>query len=130
MRAYQERRAISPYGPRVSVASGSRSKITGKAAEIQKRYEGISGIDLGDKIVAAVNELEAHRVATVSHPLYPNVLDSLPCMVGAFSTGNYPSAFPTTCLLKGSVGTVPGEDHEGVKRSLARKVAEAAAIDG
>jgi acetylornithine deacetylase len=104
-------------------------EITGKPAGIQKRYEGISGIDLGNKIVKAVNDLEATRVATVKHPLYPNALDSLPCMVGSFSAGNYPSAFPTNCLLKGSIGTVPGEDHEGVKKSLVDQVAKAAAED-
>ena len=104
-------------------------EINGKPAGIQKRYEGISGIDLGNKIVKAVNDLEARRVATVKHPLYPNALDSLPCMVGSFSAGNYPSAFPTNCLLKGSIGTVPGEDHEGVKQSLVDEIARAAADD-
>jgi acetylornithine deacetylase len=103
--------------------------IAGKPAGIQKRYEGVSGIDLGHKIVQAVQELEDRRVATVSHPLYPNALDSLPCMIGAFAAGNYPSAFPDSCLLKGSIGTVPGEDHEGVKQSLVDQVARAAAAD-
>ena len=45
-------------------------------------------------------------------------------MIGSFSAGNYPSAFPANCLLKGSMGTVPGEDHEGVKRSLVEQEAE------
>jgi acetylornithine deacetylase len=104
-------------------------EINGKPVGIQRRYEGISGIDLGNKIARAVAELEATRVATVSHPLYPNALDSLPCMIGSFSAGNYPSAFPASCLLKGSIGTVPGEDHEGVKRSLVEQIARAAAQD-
>jgi acetylornithine deacetylase len=103
--------------------------IAGKPAGIQKRYQGVSGIDLGNQIVKAVQELEARRVATVSHPLYPNALDSLPCMIGVFSAGNYPSAFPDSCLLKGSIGTVPGEDHQGVKQSLVDQVARAAASD-
>jgi acetylornithine deacetylase len=104
-------------------------EIHGKPVGIQKRYEGISGIDLGNKIVKAVADLEAKRVATVTHPLYPSAIDSLPCMVGSFQAGNYPSAFPANCLLKGSIGTVPGEDHEGVKRSLIEQVARAAAED-
>jgi acetylornithine deacetylase len=104
-------------------------EIHGKPAGIQKRYEGISGIELGYKIVKAVADLEAKRVATVTHPLYPNALDTLPCIIGSFSAGNYPSAFPANCLLKGSMGTVPGEDHEGVKRSLVDQIARAAAED-
>src|SRR6266436_6208195 len=85
-------------------------EIHGKPAGIQKRYEGISGIELGNKIVKAVADLEAKRVATVTHPLYPNAL-------------------PVNCLLKGSIGTVPGEDHEGVKQSLVEQVARASAED-
>ncbi len=103
--------------------------IIGKAAGIQKRYQGVSGITLGNQITQVVQELENTRVATVSHPLYPNALDSLPCIIGSFSSGNYPSAFPDTCLLKGSIGTLPGEDHEGVKQSLVDKIANAAAKD-
>jgi acetylornithine deacetylase len=104
-------------------------EIHGKPAGIQKRYEGISGIELGNKIVKAVADLEAKRVATITHPLYPNALDTLPCIIGSFSAGNYPSAFPANCLLKGSIGTVPGEDHEGVKQSLVDQIARAAAGD-
>src|ERR1700751_693487 len=104
-------------------------EIHGKPAGIQKRYEGHSGIDPGNKITKAVADLEAKRVATVTHPLYPNALDTLPCIIGSFSAGNYPRAFPVNRLLKGSIGTVPGEDHEGVKRSLVVQVARAAAQD-
>ena len=104
-------------------------EIHGKPAGIQKRYEGISGIELGNKITKAVADLEAKRVATVKHPLYPDALSSLPCIIGSFQAGNYPSAFPSSCLLKGSIGTVPGEDHEGVKQSLVDQIAKAAAAD-
>jgi len=104
-------------------------EIHGKPAGIQQRYLGVSGIDLGNTITKAVAELEATRIATVTHPLYPSAIDSLPCIVGSFQAGGYPSAFPANCLLKGSIGTVPGEDHEGVKRSLVDKVAKAAASD-
>jgi acetylornithine deacetylase len=104
-------------------------EIHGKPAGIQQRYEGVSGIELGYKITKAVEALEAKRVATVKHPLYPSAIDSLPCIIGSFQAGNYPSAFPANCLLKGSIGTVPGEDHEGVKQSLVDQVARAAAED-
>jgi len=104
-------------------------EVQGKPVGIQQRYLGVSAIDLGNKVVRAVQELEEYRVATVKHPLYPNVLDSLPCMIGSFSAGNYPSAFPASALLKGSIGTVPGEDHESVKRSLVDKIAALAASD-
>ncbi|MEW9807805.1 ArgE/DapE family deacylase [Mesorhizobium sp. ZMM04-5] len=104
-------------------------EIQGKPAGVQQRYLGISGIELGYKICKAVQELEDERVATVTHPLYPSAIDSLPCLIGSFQAGNYPSAFPATALLKGSIGTVPSEDHEGVKQSLVDKIAAVAATD-
>lgn len=104
-------------------------EIQGKPAGVQQRYLGISGIELGYKIVQAVKELEDERVATVTHPLYPSAIDSLPCLIGSFQAGTYPSAFPATALLKGSIGTVPGEDHEGVKQSLVDKIAAVAKED-
>ena len=104
-------------------------EINGKPAGIQRRYEGVSGIDLGYKIARAVAALEAERVATVKHPLYPRAIDAIPCAIGSFQAGNYPSAFPATCLLKGSIATVPGEDHEGAKQTLVDWVASAAAED-
>jgi acetylornithine deacetylase len=50
-------------------------------------------------------------------------------MIGAFHSGSFPSSFPATCLLKGSMATVPGEDHEGVKRTLVEHIAKFAAED-
>jgi acetylornithine deacetylase len=104
-------------------------EIAGKPAGIQRRYQGVSGIELGYKITKAVEALEQKRVASVKHPLYPKPIDALPCMIGAFHSGNFPSSFPATCLLKGSMATVPGEDHEGVKRSLVEHIARATAED-
>jgi acetylornithine deacetylase len=104
-------------------------EIQGKPAGIQRRYQGVSGIELGYKIAKAVEALEAKRVATVKHRLYPKPIDALPCMIGAFHSGSFPSSFPATCLLKGSMATVPGEDHEGVKRTLVEHIAKVAAED-
>jgi acetylornithine deacetylase len=103
--------------------------IRGKRAGIQQRYLGVNAIDLGYKIKLAVDELEKQRLATVSHPLYPDIRDTLPCMVGSFEAGSFPSAFPDTCLLRGSIATVPGEDHLGVKESFLAHIAKAAAED-
>jgi len=104
-------------------------EIQGKPAGIQRRYEGVSGIELGYKITKAVEALEAKRVAKIKHALYPKPIDAIPCMIGAFHSGNFPSSFPATCLLKGSMATVPGEDHEGVKQTLVEHIARVSAED-
>lgn len=103
--------------------------VKGKPAGIQRRYQGVNAIDLGYKIVQAVADLEKKRLETVSHPLYPNIIDAIPCMVGSFEAGSFPSAFPDTCLLKGSLATVPGEDHDAAKQSLVDQVARMAGDD-
>ena len=77
----------------------------------------------------AVSELEAIRICEVSHPLYPDKLSSMPCMVGEFHSGTFPSAFPDTCRLTGSIATVPGEDTEQVKQLLRDHIAAHAALD-
>ena len=103
--------------------------VRGKAAGIQRRYQGVNAIDLGYRIVQAVADLEKKRLETVSHPLYPKIIDAIPCMVGSMEAGSFPSAFPDTCVLKGSLATVPGEDHDAAKQSLVDQVAQAAEDD-
>ncbi len=103
--------------------------IRGKKAGIQQRYTGVNAIDLGYKIKVAIDDHEKHRLETVSHPLYPDILSTLPCLVGTIESGSFPSAFPDTCLLKGSIATVPGEDHNGVKQAFVDHIAKAAADD-
>jgi len=104
-------------------------RVKGKPAGIQRRYEGVNAIELGYRLVQAVADLEKKRLETVSHPLYPEIIDAIPCMIGSFEAGSFPSAFPDSCLLKGSLATVPGEDHAAAKRSLVDQVARAAAAD-
>jgi acetylornithine deacetylase len=92
--------------------------VHGKPAGIQRRYEGVSAIEKGQEIVKAVANLEAIRINELQHPLYPNNLSSLPCMVCVFESGSFPSAFPDTCHLKGSIASLPGETAQQVKQAF------------
>jgi acetylornithine deacetylase len=89
--------------------------VRGKPAGIQRRWEGVNAIEKGYAVVQAVSNLEKIRIDALSHPLYPDKQGSLPCMVGVFQSGSFPSAFPDTCLLKGSIAALPGEDTSQVK---------------
>ena len=93
-------------------------KVKGKAAGIQRRWEGVNAIDKGYRVTQAVADFEKVRVGRLSHPLYPDIRGAIPCMVGVFESGSYHSAFPDTCLLKGSMATVPGEDSAAVKKEF------------
>jgi acetylornithine deacetylase len=96
--------------------------VRGKPAGIQRRWEGVNAIEKGYAIVKAISDLEGIRINRLSHPLYPDKRGSLPCMVGVFQSGSFPSAFPDTCLLKGSLATLPGEDTPKVKESFVEHI--------
>ena len=103
-------------------------QVKGKAAGIQRRYEGVNGIDLGYIVKQAVSEFEWVRISKTSHELYPVIEEAIPCMIGQFESGSYASAFPDSCVLKGSLATVPGEDSQKVKEefvSFIQKYSEA-----
>lgn len=102
-------------------------KIKGKAAGIQRRHEGVNAIELGGIVSGIVSEYELLRVQSVSHPLYPDIEGSIPCMIGQFESGTYYSAFPDACLLKGSMATVPGENSQKVKDDFVQFVKKRAA---
>lgn len=94
--------------------------IKGKAAGIQRRYEGVNAIELGYRVTKIVEAYEELRISRLQHPLYPDLLAAVPCMVGMFESGSFNSAFPDSCRLKGSMATVPGEDSDEVKRDFVR----------
>jgi acetylornithine deacetylase len=92
--------------------------VKGKPAGIQRQWEGVNAIDKGYLVVKTVSEFQEERMKRITHPLYPNIRETIPCLVGMFQAGSYPSAFPDSCLLKGSIATVPGEDSDRVKKEL------------
>jgi acetylornithine deacetylase len=104
-------------------------KIRGKAAGIQRRWEGVNAIEKGYLVTQAVADFERVRVARLSHPLYPDIRGAIPCLVGVFESGSYSSAFPDSCLLKGSMATVPGEDSAAVKAEFVEFIRERVAND-
>ena len=103
--------------------------VQGKPAGIQKRWEGVNAIEKGYEVVKAVSNLEAIRINQLSHPLYPDKLSSLPCMVGMFESGSFPSAFPDVCTLKGSFATLPGEETDKVKQDFVDHILSYSKID-
>jgi acetylornithine deacetylase len=104
-------------------------KVKGKAAGIQRRWEGVSAIEKGYRVTQAVSDFERVRVERLIHPLYPDIRGAIPCMVGVFESGSYHSAFPDSCLLKGSMATVPGEDSAAVKKEFAEFIRAKVADD-
>jgi acetylornithine deacetylase len=103
--------------------------VRGKAAGIQRRREGVNAIAKGYAVAEAVAALERRRIDSVRHPLYPDTEGSIPCMVSVFQAGSFPSAFPDTCLLRGSIATVPGEDNRQVQAAFVEHLRAFAGTD-
>jgi acetylornithine deacetylase len=103
--------------------------VKGKPAGIQRQWEGVNAIDKGYNVVKAVSEFQEGRMSKITHPLYPIIRETIPCLVGVFQAGSYPSAFPDSCLLKGSMATVPGEDSDTVKKEFAEHLKSSTASD-
>jgi len=104
-------------------------EVRGKPAGISRRWEAVSALDKGYKIAKAIEELEGIRIAELTHPLFPDNRGALPCAVGRFEAGNYPSATPDKAILRGSMGLMPQEDIEQVKRDFAAFIRNVCELD-
>lgn len=92
--------------------------VRGKPAGISQRWEAINALDKGYKIAKAIEDFEGLRINTLTHPLFPDNRGALPCAVGKFEAGHYASATPDRAILRGSIGLMPQEDIEEVKRDF------------
>jgi acetylornithine deacetylase len=93
-------------------------EVLGKPSGISRRWEAINALDLGYKLARAIEDLEGLRVATLTHPLFPDNRGALPCAVGRFEAGHYASATPDRAVLRGSMGLMPQENIEEVQRDF------------
>jgi acetylornithine deacetylase len=93
-------------------------EIEGKPSSISTRWQSVSAIDKGIKVVQAVEELERIRIQDLTHPLYSDNRRALPCAVCMFDAGTFPSATPDKAVLRGSLGLLPYEDVQAVKRQF------------
>jgi acetylornithine deacetylase len=92
--------------------------VRGKPAGISRRWEAVNALDKGYKIAKAIEDLEGLRINTLTHHLYPDNRGALPCAVGRFEAGHYASATPDRAILRGSMGLMPQEDIEQVKKDF------------
>jgi acetylornithine deacetylase len=95
-----------------------RVDIQGKPTGISARWEGVSAIEEGIKVVQAVSELEKRRIKTLHHPLYRDNRGALPCAVTMFESGTFPSITPDKAVLRGSMGLMPYEDPDEVRQEF------------
>ena len=104
-------------------------EVRGKPAGISRRWEAVSALDKGYKIAKAIEELEGIRIAELTHPLFPDNRGALPCAVGRFEAGSYPSATPDRAILRGSMGLMPQEDIAQVQRDFAAFIRSVCELD-
>jgi len=104
-------------------------EVRGKPSGISARWESVSAIEKGMKIVQAVDDLEKMRIEDLKHPLYPDNRGALPLAVTMFDSGTFPSVTPEKAVLRGSFGTMPYEKMEDVQQQLIDQVDRIAKAD-
>lgn len=104
-------------------------RLRGRSCSMSRRWEGVSAVDKAYRIIQAVQDFEAIRIATKSHPMYPDNRGALSCFIGMIQAGSFPSAPPVFCQLRGRMGTLPNEDVAAAKQSLIDHIHKAAALD-
>jgi len=96
--------------------------VYGKTSSITNKWESVSAIEKGIKIVNAINDLEGIRINDLFHPLYNDNRSALPCSVFVFKSGSFPSAIPERARLEGSLGTMPFEKVGDVKNQVINQI--------
>jgi acetylornithine deacetylase len=96
--------------------------IRGKSSSISNRWESVSAIEKGIKIVQAVEDLERIRIQDLKHPLYPDNRGALPCAICMFNAGSFPSATPDRAVLRGSMGLMPYEEVRLVEQGFRQHI--------
>jgi acetylornithine deacetylase len=103
--------------------------VRGRSASMSRIWEAVSAIEKGYRIVRAISDFESMRIADRRHPLYPDTRGSLACFPGMFLSGTYPSSPPDLCLIRGRMGTLPGETVEGSQREFIEFIQRSASCD-
>lgn len=108
-----------------------RIHIDGKASHGGTKYDGVSAVEKGIKIVNALADLERERNETICshHPLYKDYPLSAPVTVGIFNGGQFTSGVPEYCMIEGCIEYVPGEKSAEVVASFEKKVRDACVGD-
>jgi len=104
-------------------------RLRGKPAGISARWESVSAVEKGIKVVQAVDDLEKMRIADLHHPLFPDNRGALPCAVTMFNAGTFPSITPEHAVLRGSLGLMPYEDPAEVEEQLKAQINRVAMTD-
>lgn len=101
-----------------------RIHIDGRSSHGGTKYKGVSAVEKGIKVVAALQELEDTRNREIcsKNVFYKDYPLSAPVTVGIFRGGQFTSGVPEHCMIEGCIELVPGENVEDVAKSLEKAV--------
>ncbi len=101
-----------------------RIYIDGRSSHGGTKYKGVSAVEKGIKVVAALQELEDTRNREIcsKNVFYKDYPLSAPVTVGIFRGGQFTSGVPEHCMIEGCIELVPGEDVKDVARTLEEAV--------
>lgn len=101
-----------------------RINIEGKASHGGTKYKGVSAVEKGIKVVAALRKLEEKRNRNIcsKNEFYQDYPLSAPVTVGIFNGGQFTSGVPESCQIEGCIEYVPGEMSKDVIQAFEEAV--------
>jgi acetylornithine deacetylase len=102
-----------------------RIVVPGRSAHAATRLEGCSAIDRYVRVHTALQALEAHVNADVTHPLMRELELPYPLLVGRVSGGDWSSQVPDRVEAEGRLGVPVGTDAAAARAQLEAVVAGA-----
>jgi acetylornithine deacetylase len=106
-----------------------RLEVPGRSAHAAVRDEGVSALEKFMPIFEELGKLEDERNATLRHPLYEGARNKVPINVGVVRAGNWASTVPESLVAEGRVGLISGEEIEGLRETVADRIAGVAGRD-
>ena len=106
-----------------------RLHVAGKSAHAAVRDEGVSAVEKFALLHQALVAFEAHRNATLDHPLYATIANKIPINIGVVRSGSWASSVPEWLIAEGRAGLVPGEDLATFRAEFVATIDRAADTD-
>jgi acetylornithine deacetylase len=125
---------LEPTGPDFLLISSRgahffRITVYGVEGGIEYQFTQPNAIEKAFQLFNAVQSYALWRAAQADDPLYDHDPTKIPSAICKIHAGNWPSTFPSQCVMEGSLECLPGEDIAAVEERFRKFLLEAACQD-
>jgi acetylornithine deacetylase len=96
--------------------------VRGKSAHAGSKQEGVSAIENAMKVYEELIRLEKERLDAKKHPLFIKIPNPVPIAICTFKSGFHPAIIPDKAVMEGTVGFLPGEHFNDVRKFIENRL--------